>query len=95
MERRCSRDSRRIETRDQELEARTQELRRRDVIISSIAQRIPELSPAASGETPARPEKAAGTPEETEEANQALGAHEDPEVSPQRRTWLTRFFFGP
>jgi hypothetical protein len=84
-----------IETRDRELEARTEELRRRDVIISSIAQRIPELAPAASGETPARPEKAAGTPEEAEEGNQALGAHEDQEVSPQRRTWLTRFFFGP
>ncbi len=83
-----------IETRDRELEARTEELRRRDIIISSIAQRIPELAPAASRETPARPEKASDTPEEAEEGNQALGAHEDQEVSPQQRTWLARFFFG-
>ncbi len=39
-----------IETRNQELESRTEELRRKDTIIMSLAQRVPELSPASSPE---------------------------------------------
>ncbi len=85
-----------IETRDRELEARTEELRRRDIIISSITQRLPELPPpAATQETPEVPEKATGTPEAIEEEdNQASGVQEDRGPS-RRRSWLARFFFGP
>ncbi len=39
-----------IETRDRELEARTEELRRKDTIIMSLAQRVPELTSASSPE---------------------------------------------
>ena len=84
-----------IETRDRELEARTEELRRRDLIISSIAQRIPEVPPVISEETTDVPERAAGVPEEVEEDNEAPGAQEDRGTSPRRRSWLARFFFGP
>ncbi len=84
-----------IETRDRELEARTEELRRRDIIISSITQRIPELPPTISEETPNISERDAGVPEEAEdEGDQAL-AQEDRGTSPRRRSWLARFFFGP
>jgi excisionase family DNA binding protein len=39
-----------IETRDRELEARTEELRRKDTIIMSLAQRVPELTTSSSPE---------------------------------------------
>ncbi len=39
-----------IEARDRELEARTDELRRKDTIIMSLTQRLPELPPASSPE---------------------------------------------
>ncbi len=39
-----------IQTRDRELEARTDELRRKDTIILSFAQGLPELTPASSTE---------------------------------------------
>lgn len=37
-----------IETRDRELEVRTDELKRKDTIIMSFSQRLPELSPPTS-----------------------------------------------
>ncbi len=39
-----------IETRNQELEARTEELRRKDTIIMSLTQRVPELTTSSSPE---------------------------------------------
>ena len=84
-----------IETRDRELESRTEELRRRDLIISSITQRIPEVPPATSEEATDVPERAAGVPEEVEEDNEAPGAQEDRGTFPQQRSRLARFFFGP
>ncbi len=85
-----------VETRDRELEARTEELRRRDIIISSITQRIPELPPAPREGIPDVPEKAPGEPEGTkEEGERAAGAQEDQGPPRQRRSWLARFFFGP
>ncbi len=39
-----------IETRDRELEVRNEELKRKDTIIMSLTQRVPELSPASSPE---------------------------------------------
>ncbi len=39
-----------IEARDRELEVRTDELKRKDTIIMSLTQRLPELSPASSPE---------------------------------------------
>ena len=85
-----------VETRDRELEARTEELRRRDIIISSITQRIPELPPASSEGVPDVPEKAPGEPEGTkEEGERAAGGQDDQEPPRQQRSWLGRFFFGP
>ncbi len=39
-----------IEARDRELESRTEELRRKDTIIMSLTQRLPELASASSPE---------------------------------------------
>ena len=86
-----------IETRDRELEARTEELRRRDIIISSITQRIPELPPAPPKETPGVPEETIDAPEgANSEQNRVSETQEkDGDTPRQRRSWLVRFFFGP
>ena len=62
-----------IETRDRELEARTEEIRRRDIIISSLAQRIPELPAAPSAnETP--PTDRSNHPEVAVPSSTSIGA---------------------
>jgi hypothetical protein len=81
-----------IETRDKELEARTEELRRKDHIIAALTERIPELEPPVSPEPQGAPEAAptaeSGAPKTT------YGTESSREPT-QRRSWLSRFFFGP
>jgi excisionase family DNA binding protein len=63
------------------------ELERKDTIIMTMAQRIPELDPAR--EAP---------PEERESdisASEERGEGEAPPEQKKRRSWLHRFFFGP
>jgi len=63
------------------------ELERKDTIIMTMAQRIPELEPAR--EAP---------PEERESDVNASEGRGEGDVRPeqeQRRSWLHRFFFGP
>jgi hypothetical protein len=69
-----------------EREARVEEKRRHDTIVLQLAQRIPELEPSPEPRD-AREATSEGTdmgtvpPEKQEDA--------------QRRSWLSRFFFGP
>lgn len=85
-----------IEVRDRELEARTEEIRRRDVIISQLAQRIPELPPAEREEKiPEAHESADSSPEgeeaRTEQADlQASSQH----PQEQKQSWWKRIFWG-
>ncbi len=81
-----------IETRDKELEARTEELRRKDHIIAALTERIPELEPPVSPEPRGAPEPAPATESGTEEATYGTEGSQEPS---QRRSWLSRFFFGP
>jgi uncharacterized protein (DUF3084 family) len=62
-----------IETRDRELEARTEEIRRRDIIISSLAQRIPEL-PAAPSANETAPTDRSNPPEVAVPTRTSIGA---------------------
>src|ERR671910_372856 len=62
------------------------ELERKDTIIMSLTQRIPELE--------ASPEPREGHGTDTEEASKDTASPEQQEPS-QRRSWLHRFFFGP
>jgi hypothetical protein len=58
-------------------------------IIAGLVQRVPELEPARDVTTEA--------PEAAEMASKAIDRGEVPQVSPeppQRRSWLSRFFFG-
>ena len=59
---------------------------RKDAILMTMAQRIPELEaapePRESSETPSEERGGSNTPSGQEEF-------------PQRRSWLSRFFFGP
>lgn len=87
-----------IETRDRELGARTEELRRRDIIISSITQRMPELPRVPPEETLNVPEGAINTPQglKAEGYRASSETQEEDEDTPhQRHSWLVRFFFGP
>jgi hypothetical protein len=70
----------------QESEDWKEETRRKDTIIISLTQRIPELeAPLESQEAPVMPSEVPtkGTPPPSE-----------PEEPSQRRSWLHRFFFG-
>jgi len=80
-----------IETRDKELEARTEELRRKDHIIAALTERIPELEPPASTEQRDVPESAPAPQADVETLSDAESSQEPT----QRRSWLSRFFFGP
>src|ERR671910_3018799 len=62
------------------------ELERKDKIIMSLTQLIPELE--------ASPEPREGHVTDTEEASKDTASPEQQEPS-QRRSWLHRFFFGP
>lgn len=88
-----SRDTASGQSRDQILEVYReqveflrQELERKDTIIMSLTQRIPELE---------------ATPETRESPAAATDEPEKPMVTPdqeklsERRSWLYRFFFGP
>ena len=79
-----------VETRDRELEARTEEIRRRDITLSSLTQRTPELlPPPVAKEVPSEPREAPETGAESP-------AKGDGSSGPQqRRSWLHKFFFGP
>ncbi len=78
-----------VEYLRQIIERRDMELQRKDTIIAQLTQRIPELPPTASQESP----QASGTV--------AGGAGSSDDVPPDvqepsdRRSWLYRFFFGP
>ena len=63
-----------------------EELRRKDTILMSLVQRIPELEPPGEGS----PEPREG-PQATSEERRNGEAPPDME----RRSWLHRFFFGP
>jgi hypothetical protein len=71
-----------------ELEDRKEEARRKDAIIMSLSQRIPELSPPA-------PEGAQDWPETATDVESRDDAPSKPQEPSQRRSWLYRFFFGP
>jgi hypothetical protein len=62
------------------------ELERKDTIIMSLTQRIPELE--------ASPETREGHVMASEEADESTAPQEQQEPS-QRRSWLYRFFYGP
>lgn len=70
-----------IEILRSEIEDRKEEARRKDAIIMSLSQRFPEL-PASPG-TAARRAPEEGSP---------MGESQE---APLRRSWFTRFFFGP
>lgn len=72
-----------IEFLQRELDNRTEEIRRRDVIISQLTQRIPELE--APPDAPGRPESASEPVPNTE-------TPPDPQEPPQRRSWWREFF---
>src|SRR5215216_3608159 len=72
---------------EDQIEFLRQELERKDTIIMSLTQRIPELE--ASAEPREGPETASEKPFNTHHAPQ-----ESQEPS-QSRSWLHRFFFGP
>jgi hypothetical protein len=78
-----------IELRRAEIEDRKEEARRKDDIIMSLSQRIPELEAASSGKAPDAPESAA---EDTAGGDDVLQGSQEPV---RRRSWLYRFFFGP
>jgi hypothetical protein len=59
-----------------------QELERKDTIIMSLTQRIPEL------EAPTEPQRSPETPSE----DPAKGTEPEPQQGPQRRSWWREFF---
>jgi excisionase family DNA binding protein len=88
-----SRDATAGQSRDELLEAyRDQveflrrELERKDTLLMSLMQRVPELEPA-----PEPREATAAPPESTTKGDSSA----EPQEPLQRRSWLYRFFFGP
>jgi hypothetical protein len=73
------------EMRDQ-IDWLRREVERKDTIIMSLTQRIPEL------EAPAGPREAPGTTSEDKDTGEVP---REPQESAPRRSWLYRFFFGP
>lgn len=73
------------ELRDQ-IDWLRREVERKDTIIMSLTQRIPELE--APGET-------RDAPETSSPRSDRGTAQEDSQETTQRRSWLHRFFFGP
>ena len=62
------------------------ELERKDTIIMSLTQRIPELEPSP---------EARDAPETATEGAGKGAKPEDQDGTQERRSWLYRFFFGP
>jgi excisionase family DNA binding protein len=77
-----------IDTLKRELEDRKEEARRKDAILMTMAQRIPEL------EAPASPEARVGDVTSSEEADKSMAPPEQQEPT-QRRSWLRAFFGLP
>jgi hypothetical protein len=69
-----------------EREARVEEKRRHDTIVLQLAQRIPELEPSSE------PRDAR---EATSEGKNIGTVPPEEQEDAQRRSWLSRFFFGP
>jgi len=84
-----------VETLKRELEIRNEELRRKDHIIMSLTQRIPELEPASEPRDP--PESAARTSDTAEEPRSTTEEQQEQTSRPQeeQRSWWRRFFFEP
>ena len=90
-----ARDATTGQSRDELLEAyRDQidflrrELERKDTLLMSLMQRVPELEPAPE------PREAAAAPP-PDGATKDDSSTESQEEPTQRRSWLYRFFFGP
>jgi hypothetical protein len=66
-----------------EVEAWREESRRKDTIIMTMAQRIPELEPDQEPR------------EAPETASEGVEGVEEVPLKEERRSWLYRFFFGP
>ena len=81
-----------IATLKQELEDRKEEARRKDAILMTMAQRIPELE--AAREASASPEAREGHVTASDGADKGKGPSEQQEPS-QRRSWLRAFFGLP
>ena len=81
-----------IDTLKQELEDRKEEARRKDAILMTMAQRIPELE--APREASASPEAREGHVTASEGADKGKVPPEQQEPS-QRRSWLRAFFGLP
>jgi len=62
------------------------EVERKDTIIMQMAQRIPELEPASEQR---------GSAEKAAEGTDRGDTPSEPQEPSQRRSWLSRFFFGP
>jgi hypothetical protein len=79
-----------LEARNEEIRRREEEhreeARRKDTIIAQLTQRIPELE--AAPEPREAPETAS---EHMDEEN----VPKEPQEPAQRRSWLSKFFFGP
>jgi len=80
----------RVRFLETELEDWKEESRRKDAIIMTMAQRIPELEPAKEGQSEPR-ESPVTAPEESD--NGRIGA--EAQKPSEQRSWLYRFFFGP
>src|SRR5829696_8573080 len=74
----------------QEAEAWREEARRKDAILMTMAQRIPELEP--SREEPREPREAPVSSSEEADKGQAPSEQQEPS---QRRSWLRAFFGLP
>ncbi len=71
-----------------ELEDRKEESRRKDHIIMTLAQRVPELEAAQE------PRGAPQTAAEDAGGSEPRPATEEAQEASERRSWLHRFFFG-
>ena len=80
-----------LEDWKQVVATRDEELRRKDHIIAALTERIPELEPPASTEQRDVPEPAPAPRAGAETPSDAESSQEPT----QRRSWLSRFFFGP
>ncbi len=74
--------------RDQ-VEFLRRELERKDTILMSLMQRVPEIEPAPE------PRETPVTPSEDTKGTAKGGSSAEQQEPAQRRSWLYRFFFGP
>src|SRR5829696_5707189 len=77
-----------INTLKQELEDRKVEARRKDAILMTMAQRIPELEPPREAPREQREDHVAASEDTVQDH-----APRDQQEPTQRRSWLYRFFF--